>query len=76
MTKTQSFVLANIGTADTFGHDILGDIKQLGFIALFKFVFQLVGFVKMIGNAALVASGDKDHFSNAGGDGFFNRVLN
>ena len=75
MAKTQGFVLADIGTANTFGNYVLGYMQKLGFIVLFQFMFQLVSFVEVIGDTALVAPGDKNHLGNTGFYCLLNRVL-
>jgi hypothetical protein len=37
---------------------------------------EFIGLVEMIFDRALVATGDKDHFGNAGGNRFLDRILN
>ena len=49
--------------------------QKLGLVALFQLMLKLIGFVEMVGNAALVAASDKNHFGDAGVYSLFNGIL-
>ena len=75
MAKPECFSLTHIKTLDVVGLDGTQCIEYGFFVAHCKFCFELIGFVKVIFNGALVAAGDEDHFGDAGSDRFFDRVL-
>ena len=75
VSQTESFFLAHVGHVDHVG-DLANDLQQIGFAALNQHFFQLVADVEMILDGLLAAAGDHDDLVAAGGQGFFDAVLN
>lgn len=75
VTQTERFGLTHIEAIDIGRLDAAHEVEQLLFVARFEFRFDLVGLVEMIFDSALAAARHEDHFGDAGGNRFFNGVL-
>src|SRR5207302_2463469 len=75
MTKSERLGLADVDAIDAVRCDGLNCFEQRRFVPQRKLGFELVGFVEVILDRALVATCDEDHVGDAGGRGLLDRVL-
>ena len=76
MAETKGLCLTDVDAIHMAGENVSHDLQQFMLAFAVQFRFQFVGFVEVIFDGALAATGDENQFGDACSQCLFNCILN